>query len=168
MTEAKSKLTRDQTLANVAKHWELADFIQVANGHNLSSRVCADVVEAIFGACYLVFGVDRCRKFFLDHADYFLSYFSQAEGAQDNPKNRLQELVQQHTHKPPTSQSGPVYLVIKREGPDHAPIFTVKVKIRIPKGQFSEIGTGNSKIEAEMNAARKLLEDPHLIQPVDL
>ena len=99
LTEAKSKLTRDQTLASVAEYWGLKEFIQVLNGHNLSPRVCADVVEAIFGACFLIFGIDRCRDFLLQHLDAFLLHFSKIDGAQDNPKNRLQEIVQQHTHK---------------------------------------------------------------------
>ena len=162
LTEAKSKLTRDQTLTSVAEYWGLKEFIQVSNDHNLSPRVCADVVEAIFGACYLNYGIDRCRDFLLQHLGAFLIHFSKAEGAQDNPKNRIQEIVQQQTHKPPTSKSGPTYQVIKRTGPDHAPTFYVKVMINIPAGAFSAIGSGKSKIEAEMAAARTLLEDSKL------
>ena len=48
----------------------------------------------------------------------------------------------------------PAYAVKQRTGPDHAPVFTVEV--RIP-GEESEQGEGSTKRDAEQDAARRML-----------
>ncbi|MHA1712552.1 MAG: ribonuclease III [Candidatus Ranarchaeia archaeon] len=158
LTKAKSKLTRDSTLASVAEHLGLDEYIEVANGYNWTPRVCADVLEAIFGACYLAYGIKKCRDFLVQHLDIFIDQFDKVQGAQDNPKNRLQELVQHQTHHPPSRFSGPTYKVIGRSGPDHAPEFHVRVSVKLGTKKYSATGLGHSKMEAEMEAARKLLD----------
>ena len=52
------------------------------------------------------------------------------------------------------AKSQPVYAVRERMGPDHAPVFTVEV--RIP-GHDPERGEGPSKRDAEQDAARRML-----------
>jgi ribonuclease-3 len=49
----------------------------------------------------------------------------------------------------------PTYRVSRREGPDHAPRFTVEVSVR---GHDSAIGDGLSLRAAEQAAARALLQ----------
>jgi ribonuclease-3 len=64
-------------------------------------------------------------------------------------KSKLQEIVQTF------SRTAPTYKVIKTEGPDHAKVFWVTVVI---DGVDKEVGTGQSKQEAEQSAAALTLE----------
>jgi ribonuclease-3 len=64
-------------------------------------------------------------------------------------KTALQEWAQARAERAP-----PVYSVTQRSGPDHAPVFTVEV--RIPD-RDSEQGEGSNKRDAEQNAARRML-----------
>ena len=50
--------------------------------------------------------------------------------------------------------AAPVYRHVSREGPDHAPVFTVAVEV---DGQKPVQGVGNSKQVAEREAARAML-----------
>jgi len=54
----------------------------------------------------------------------------------------------------------PVYKLIASKGPNHKPIFKIKVKI---KNSEAEFGIGSSKKIAEQNAANKLLKKIDLI-----
>ena len=49
----------------------------------------------------------------------------------------------------------PYYEILNRSGPDHNPIFTVKV---ILDEKFSSSAKGKSKQDAEIKAANKLLK----------
>ncbi len=65
-------------------------------------------------------------------------------------KSALQEWAQAR------GLSLPTYRVVEREGPDHAPVFTVAVEV---SGKPSAVATGASKRVAEQAAARMLLEE---------
>ncbi|MBP7585833.1 MAG: ribonuclease III, partial [Spirochaetes bacterium] len=69
-----------------------------------------------------------------------------------DPKTTLQEYVQKKY------KDRPVYEVIEEKGPDHQKEFTVRLVIN---GSGVATGTGNSKRKAEMDAARKVLEQMH-------
>ena len=47
------------------------------------------------------------------------------------------------------------YITIDEQGPDHAKVFTVELKVN---GKVITHGSGKSKKEAEMHAAQKALE----------
>ncbi len=53
-----------------------------------------------------------------------------------------------------SNPSVPVYRVVRREGPDHAPRFEVEVGLI---GHEPVVGAGGSKREAEQDAAKKML-----------
>jgi ribonuclease-3 len=63
-------------------------------------------------------------------------------------KTALQEWAQAR------GQTPPAYVEIKREGPDHAPVFTIEA--RLSDGQ-SHAATAGSKRQAEQSAAKALL-----------
>ncbi|HEV2652051.1 MAG TPA: putative dsRNA-binding protein, partial [Rhizomicrobium sp.] len=67
-----------------------------------------------------------------------------------DPKTTLQEWAQARGR----GAAAPVYELIRREGPDHAPRFWVRVNVT---NQESETGEGASKREAEQDAARLML-----------
>ena len=65
-----------------------------------------------------------------------------------DPKSALQEWAQG------SGMAAPAYRHVSREGPDHAPVFTVAVEI---DGRDPMQGVGNSKQVAEREAARAML-----------
>jgi ribonuclease III len=67
-------------------------------------------------------------------------------------KTRLQEWSQARGR----GESGaPVYTLLSRKGPDHAPRFSVEVRV---SGHDPATGEGGSKREAEQDAAASLLD----------
>ena len=111
-----------------------------------SDNVLGDVMEALIGALYLDHGLPAARaairKLWGD------SVTTQTRAPQ-HPKSALQEWAAAQNRRPPE------YAIIDRAGPQHAPVFTVRVSI----GKLAEASaTGTSKQEAETAAAAALLE----------
>jgi ribonuclease-3 len=65
-------------------------------------------------------------------------------------KSRLQEMIQEKHNE------GPVYVLEKAEGPDHAKIFHVSVRFQ---DKILARGTARSKKEAEQQAAAEAVRD---------
>ena len=65
-------------------------------------------------------------------------------------KTQLQEWVQKR------KKTLPVYTLVNRKGPDHAPSFIVKVSV---EGLGEALGHGCSKRHAEQQAAASLLKE---------
>lgn len=111
-----------------------------------SDNVLGDIVEALIGALYLEGGTEAADRFirraWADHMD-------ERESAPKHPKSALQEWAAAHNRQPP------VYEVVHRSGPHHAPKFEVEVSI---KKVGDARATGTSKQEAETAAARALLD----------
>ena len=117
-----------------------------AKGLHLSDNVLGDVAEALVAALFLDGGWVV--------ADAFVRReWARLLGAEPrllvDPKSRLQEWALKRR------LGMPLYAVVDRQGPDHAPHFTVEVQVR---GQTPAHGQGASKQEAEKAAAVALLE----------
>jgi ribonuclease-3 len=65
-----------------------------------------------------------------------------------DPKTALQEWAQG------LGRPTPVYVMVERSGPDHAPRFQVAARV---KGTEQAVGTGGSKRAAEQDAAQRIL-----------
>jgi len=110
-----------------------------------SDNVLGDVMEALIGALYLDAGFAPARDFV--RARWADRVHADARAPQ-HPKSALQEWAAAHNRK------APVYEVVTRSGPQHAPRFTVRVSL----GAFASAeAEGSSKQEAETAAARVLL-----------
>jgi ribonuclease-3 len=105
----------------------------------------ADVMEALIAALYLDGGFDAARDFVLK---YWRPRSKEAGAARRDPKTELQEWAHQ------VSGAAPAYLVERREGPDHDPVFTVSARV---DGYAPAEGSGRSKREAEQAAATVML-----------
>ena len=110
-----------------------------------SDNVLGDVMEALIGALYLEAGLAPARDFV--RARWADRVHADARAPQ-HPKSALQEWAAAHNRKTP------VYDVIERSGPQHAPRFTVRVSLGTYASAEAE---GSSKQEAETAAARMLL-----------
>lgn len=150
-------LVRAETLATIARAIHLNKFIHVSE-HDRGSgtanldNVLADCLEAVIGAVYLDQGFDACRP--LVQKLWHDALTTMAEPPQD-PKTALQELAQGR------GLNLPQYDLVGRDGPDHAPSFTIRVSIDT-LGAASAIGS--SRARAEKAAAALLLEQLKIIE----
>jgi ribonuclease-3 len=107
-----------------------------------------DAFEALLGAVFLDGGMDAARRV-VAHLYGPLDQRLAAAGGAENPKGRLQELVQ------PEHGSGALrYEVLRTEGEDHARRFEVAVHLQ---DRLLGTGRGTSKKTAEEAAARAAL-----------
>ena len=115
-------------------------------GGAISQRAMADICEALIAAIYFDAGLEAARAFVLRH---WRDDLDAAEGTRRDAKSQLQEWA--------LGRALPVpgYAVSSREGPDHAPFFTVEVTV---EGFAPVTGEGPSKREAEQAAAKGFLD----------
>ncbi|XDA98766.1 ribonuclease III [Sulfitobacter sp. LCG007] len=144
-------LVRKETCADVAREIGLGAVLRLGRSEMLSGgrrkqALLGDAIEAVIAAVYLDAGFETTRTLILrlwgDRVD------AVAEDARD-PKTALQEWAQARGLAPPR------YVETAREGPDHAPIFTLVAMLETGE---SESATAGSKREAQQAAARALLE----------
>jgi len=114
-------------------------------GGRRKGAILGDACEALIAALYLDGGITAARRFV---TTYWTPLMTEVQGDLRDPKNALQEWAQGRKLGTPT------YRLSKREGPDHAPRFTVDVLV---KGQEPVAGEGSNLRSAEQAAARNLL-----------
>ena len=145
-----SLLVRAETCTAVGRALSLEDYIQVGavekrKGVASMASVLGDVVEALIGALYLDGGLPVAKDFILKHWDTLLS--AEPSNLKD-PKTFVQEWALGQ------GLPLPIYEVQKRQGLEHAPIFTMSLQVgTLPPS----IGRGNSKQLAEMDAAKAFI-----------
>jgi len=137
--------------AEVARHLGVPEHLIMEptarrKGLHLNDNVLGDVAEALVAALYLDAGWAAAEAFVLREWGRLA-----AEGREmlADPKSRLQEWALKRRRGMPS------YVVIDRQGPDHAPHFTIEALVR---GEPPAQGQGTSKQEAEKAAALLLLE----------
>lgn len=144
-------LVRQETLAAVARDMGLGRHIRLSRGEaegggRENEAILADVCEAVIAAIYRDGGFDAAHAFIERHwRDRLRSVTAPPQDA----KTTLQEWVQGR------GMALPSYSIVAREGPDHAPAFTIRVELS--DGTTAE-GRGPSKRIAEQAAARTILE----------
>ena len=153
LTKSRSSLVSGEVLARVARRLGLGDMLLVGRGVEASGgrdqeSVLAATLEAVLAAVYLDGGLEAARQFVDRHLGPELAEMSRIGAPPENPKSRLQELLQGMGRPAPTyRQSG-------REGPDHHPTFTVEALV---EGQVVGVGQGGRKMDAERSAAEAAL-----------
>ena len=151
MTKMRASYVCENACYTYAFDLGFSNYIKVGHGEELEGGrfkkvILADIFEAFMGAIYLDLGYDTVKRVILevitpyvedDNIVFFEDY-----------KSALQELVQ-------TDKRSLHYELIKEEGPSHAKKFTIEVQIdNVTYG----IGEGNSKKDAEQEAARDALK----------
>lgn len=144
-------LVRRETCAAVAASWEVGPHLilgqgEVMGGGRRNQTILADVCEAILGAIYLDAGFEAARVIVEAH---FHPAEPMAAHRGRDAKSALQEWAMGR------SLPIPVYAVVERTGPDHAPRFRIAVQV---EGLEPGHGEGTSKRVAEQEAARALME----------
>jgi ribonuclease-3 len=147
-----NSLVRGETCARIGRDLDIGPRLilsdaEAASGGREKETILADAVEALLGAIYIESGFDTARDVVLKLWAPLLTEQRPQVGA--DPKTALQEWAQGR------GMALPQYVVVSREGPDHAPLFTAEVRIR---SLDPERGEGASKRLAEQAAAARLLE----------
>jgi ribonuclease-3 len=134
--------------AEVARAIGLDEAIDVPKFQGLrrNDTALADACEALLAAVFLDAGFEIARKVVLDLWAEMLDRPIDFTAA--NPKTALQEWAQGQ------GRPLPRYEVVAREGPDHAPKFTVQAVV---EGYEPVEAAGRSRQEAEKAAAQALL-----------
>lgn len=145
-----NNLVSAEACANIADEMNLHEFI--TTGSDVKSitspamlSVRADVMESLIAAIYLDGGLEAAREFILK---FWTSRALAKTSVRRDAKTELQEWSHSKFKKPP------VYRVISRDGPDHAPTFVVEVVIDDAE---KARGEAKSKRGAEQVAAEVML-----------
>jgi len=152
LTQVRAHLANRHTLYRRAQAINLGEYLLLGKGEESSGgrqrlSNLADAFEALLGAIYLDGGIRAARKFV--HQQFVDELKEVREtAARQNPKGRLQELLQAD------SSANPHYRVVQESGPDHSKHFEAIVEW---DGREIGRGTGSSKKLAEIAAAEAAL-----------
>ncbi|GAB1361604.1 ribonuclease III [Rhodobacter sp.] len=144
-------LVRKETCAEVARDVALGEVLKLGRSEMLSGgrrkeALLGDAMEAVIAAVHLDAGFETARALVLR---LWGPRIGTVEADARDPKTALQEWAQARAMPPPN------YSETARKGPDHQPVFTVRVALS--SGEAAE-ATAGSKRAAEQAAARALLE----------
>jgi len=145
-----NSLVSGNTCVEIADEIGLHEFIFAgAEARQLASKrmrsVRADVVESLIAAIYLDSGLSAATNFV---RRFWQDRIHRAEAGNRDSKTALQEWAHSKLFKTP------IYQITQQTGPDHDPIFNVKVVI---DGTTGAEGRGRSKRSAEQDAAQTVL-----------
>lgn len=143
-------LVRKEACAEIARETGLGDVLKLGRSEMLSGgrrkeALLGDALEAVIAAAYLDAGFEAAKALVLR---LWGGRIGAVETDARDPKTSLQEWAQARGMKPPA------YTELGRTGPDHAPQFTVEVKLDTGE---AERASANTKRAAEQAAARALL-----------
>ena len=154
MTKVRATVVCEKSLYKIAMKHHFGDYLLLGksekiNGGNKRPAILADSVEAVIAAMYLDGGLEPVNTFIIENLKEEIEQASKHVGDKDY-KTVLQEKLQ---------EAGDVkieYEIIKESGPDHDKSFEAQVKFN---GKILAKGAGKSKKGAEMQAAKKALEN---------
>ena len=147
LAKLRSAVVSAKALAEVAEVLGLGDHLRLGRGEETTggrhkSSILSDTVEAVLGAIYVQFGIERSAEVIHRVFDPFLARAADL-GAGLDWKTSLQEVAADH------GLGVPEY-AITSTGPDHDRTFSARVHLRVRV--YGE-GIGRSKKEAEQKVA---------------
>ena len=154
LSRMRAALVKEQTLAIVARQFELGEYLKLgagemkSGGHRRDS-ILSDCVEAIIAAIYLDHSMDKALEQIYHWYRDLLTEMKPGE-AQKDAKTRLQEFLQSRKLKLP------VYEVVDIKGEAHNQTF--KVSCQVEKLDEVIIGVGTSRRKAEQDAAEQVIQ----------
>lgn len=144
-----AELVRRETCAEVAQAWDLGPLLRLGGGLTASMRrngsILADSCEAVIGAVFRDGGFAAAAAV-VERA--YGDRLATLDEVPANPKTSLQEWAAARGRPPP------VYAIVERSGPDHAPRFRVAARV---EGLDEALGAGGSRRAAEQAAAAAVL-----------
>lgn len=150
LSRSLNALVRKETCAMIAREIDLgAELIlgdsEARTGGAQKDAILGDVIEALLGAIYMDGGLGPAFELI---ERLFGEHMGQSGTERADAKTTLQEWAQGRGLEPPA------YVEVERTGPDHAPEFTIAVRL----GNYEPLtATGPSKKLAEHKAAEAFL-----------
>lgn len=143
-------LVRKEACADVAREIDLGAALKLGRSEMLSGgrrkqALLGDAMEAVIAAVYLDAGFDAAKTLVLR---LWGQRIGSVEDDARDAKTALQEWAQARAMPPPS------YVELSRDGPDHAPVFGIEV--RLADGQSAKAKAGSKRL-AEQAAAKTLL-----------
>lgn len=143
MTKLRANYVCENALYEYSKEIKLKDYILLGNGMMEANKtIIADVFEAVIAVIYLEQGLDTVKRLF---DELIVPYIKHHDDFLKDYKSLLQESVQ-------TVKKSVTYKLVDESGPAHHKEFKVEVII---DDLVYGVGIGNSKKEAEQNAAKE-------------
>jgi ribonuclease-3 len=153
LTKLRARLVSRDGLRVNAEALDLGKYLMMGRGEEATggrnrASALADAYEALIGALYLDSDYVTVRRIVLTETRSRLEDLI-VEDPSANPKGRLQEILQAVTPR------SPIYEVVEQFGPEHMKQFISRI---IWEGAELARGSGRSKKDAEVQAARKAIE----------
>ena len=146
-----AKLVNKETCSKVAWNMGLGEYIIKSDLKkkitSSDKKILSDACEAIIGAVYTDKGFNYAKDFILR---LWKNEIDKSHITILDPKTQLQEYSLKKFKKLPT------YTLVSAKGPKHNPTFKISASLYKSK---KSLGIGNSKKDAEQNAALKLLKE---------
>ncbi|MHA1917888.1 MAG: ribonuclease III family protein [Candidatus Ranarchaeia archaeon] len=161
MTAIRSAFTKSATLSKIGKSIDIDRYISINPRVKIVETIRENVVEALIGAIYIAFGMKICfniinqNKEFSKMFDQLVHNDLKEWGGQNNPKNKLQEILQQK------GLPLPEYRISSTTGPPHKLIFQIEVSFILNERKIIGIGIGPNKTLSSLKAAEDALTKIH-------
>ncbi len=154
LSRLRARLVKGVTLAELAREFDLGDYLLLGSGELKSGgyrrdSILADAMEAVIGAIYNDAGMEVCRERVLVWYKDRLKNLN-LNDTQKDPKTLLQEFLQSR------QQALPKYEVISVEGEAHDQTFSVECEVVLLEKKT--LGVGSSRRNAEQQAAQEALQ----------
>ncbi len=153
LTAYRSALVNADTCAGIAKGLGMEEHLMLSKGESKDKGrarqyILANALEALIGAIYLDQGMAKATEFIEKNFTPLIETII-SEGSHVDAKSLFQEKAQEFDGVTPS------YKTVKESGPDHDKKFTVGVYVG---KELIAQGTGESKQDAEQNAAKEALK----------
>ena len=154
LSRMRSSLVRKETLADVARSFQLSDYLILGEGEMKSGgfnrdSILSDTVESLIGAIYLDSDFGHARQFILSKFESQFASISAKSNFKDS-KSQLQEFMQKK------GLELPVYEIVSSSGEQHEQEFSVEC--RLPELNVVAEASALSRRLAEQKSAALVLE----------
>lgn len=154
MTKLRALVVSRPSLASFAESAGLGEIVKFSAGElknkgRYKQSNLSNAFEAVLGAIFIDQGYDKACEVFISYAQEMLDAGYLEKTGIDNPKGKLQELLQAF------EPVAPIYKLLSHKGPDHQKCFVVEVSWL---GHKLAQGQGTSKKFAESDAAMVALD----------
>lgn len=153
LTKIRAKVVCEKSLAEVGREMKIGDYMRLSSGEIASGgrekpSIIADAIEAVIGAIFIDSGYEEAERFVLRIMSEHIKLAVAGKLINDY-KTEIQERVPANLH-------GELkYELVREEGPEHDKVFFSELRFC---GKLIGSGTGKTKKEAEMNAAKEAVE----------
>ena len=154
LSRARAQLVKRETLAGVARHLELGDYLilgtgELRSGGQTRDSILSDAVEAIIAAVFMDADIESARALVRRILKKEIAEISPEAQPKDS-KTQLQEYLQAQ------GKALPVYEVVTVGGSAHEQLFVVEC--RVDSVDLTNRGEGSSRRKAEQQAASAVLK----------